>query len=576
MDQQVQRKRKRSVLETVQEDDGNSKFARALGSVDYQTREKGLQALTIWLSKKDDLTEQELNRLWKGIFYCFWHADRAAFQADLAVRLAEILPTLSEKVAFLYFTVFLSTMRREWFGIDRLRLDKFMMLVRKFVRALFQYLQAQQWELEIVTKFMSHIQTDVLLSTDSHPAAGLMYHIADVFVVELKEVCRGNAPSAPVLQALLEPFCQVLAQTNRAAFLPRLRDAVFDVVSDEVLHPSEQMPLQHLAVDELAEHLFQLGASSGTHAKNRQELYEASKALEQAARKSQASSAKQAKKGLSPQQRSIAKAGSSATKSEPSSNAMLASAGVSKKHKAAPVAGNASAIDSVESPDTFAKEATAALHQAAAEMPQAALAQVNGKQLKKLKKKKKRTASITDALPEQTLLSEQKHQAQLMGAAEAVPLKLKQKKLAQKQSDAELEDMAAALQSHQLSNGKPAKKHKKGSGAGIAGQQDTSKADSVCNGHVMNSHGPATQEKKRVRFAMKRNLLMQIGGAVPPEEIRTPPDSRPKGSALKRSSLLDHREHQMKSSGSKNKSQKQKGNAKSSNTPKTAQAKLFF
>jgi len=88
----------------------------------------------------------------------------------LAVRLADILPALSDKVrsvadntvslslltpllyfahmlqvAFLYFTVFLSTMRREWFGIDRLRLDKFMMLVRKFVKALFQYLQAQQW-----------------------------------------------------------------------------------------------------------------------------------------------------------------------------------------------------------------------------------------------------------------------------------------------------------------------------------------------------------------------------------------------------------------------------------------------
>jgi len=49
------------------------------------------------------------------------------------------------QVAYLYFTVFLSTMRREWFGIDRLRLDKFMMLVRKFVRALFLYLQAQKW-----------------------------------------------------------------------------------------------------------------------------------------------------------------------------------------------------------------------------------------------------------------------------------------------------------------------------------------------------------------------------------------------------------------------------------------------
>lgn len=35
-------------------------------------------------------------------------------------------------------------------------------------------------------------------------------------------------------------------------------------------------------------------------------------------------------------------------------------------------------------------------------------------------------------------------------------------------------------------------------------------------------------KKRRVRFAMKRNLLMQIGGAVPPQEVRTPPGSRPK------------------------------------------------
>ena len=82
MDQQTQRKRKRAVLETVQEADGNSKFARALGSVDNHTREKGLQALSIWLSKKEDLTEQDLTRLWKGIFYCFWHADKAPFQVQ--------------------------------------------------------------------------------------------------------------------------------------------------------------------------------------------------------------------------------------------------------------------------------------------------------------------------------------------------------------------------------------------------------------------------------------------------------------------------------------------------------------
>jgi ribosomal RNA-processing protein 1 len=36
-------------------------------------------------------------------------------------------------------------MRREWFGIDRLRLDKFMMLVRKFMQQTFVHLRNADW-----------------------------------------------------------------------------------------------------------------------------------------------------------------------------------------------------------------------------------------------------------------------------------------------------------------------------------------------------------------------------------------------------------------------------------------------
>ncbi len=64
---------------------------------------------------------------------------------SVTMLLLSLTLALMSQVAYLYFTVFLSTMRREWFGIDRLRLDKFMMLVRKFVQALFLYLQAQKW-----------------------------------------------------------------------------------------------------------------------------------------------------------------------------------------------------------------------------------------------------------------------------------------------------------------------------------------------------------------------------------------------------------------------------------------------
>ena len=184
--------------------------------------------------------------------------------------------------------------------------------------------------------------------------------------------------------------------------------------------------------------------------------------------------------------------------------------------------------------DAFAKEATAALHKAADDLPQAALTQVNGKQLKKLKKKQQKTASMAAGESAATSISQQKHEAQLAGAAEAVPLKLKEAKLAQRQQSADMQDMDAALQP--LSSEKPTKKQKRQSKSPSAAASKTQSATvaeglPMANGHSTGTDGgdgTASQRKKRVRFAMKRNLLMQIGGAVPPEEIRTPPDSRPK------------------------------------------------
>ena len=48
-------------------------------------------------------------------------------------------------MGWLYYCTFVRTMRREWAGIDHLRLDKFLMLVRKFFAALLRQLQAHGW-----------------------------------------------------------------------------------------------------------------------------------------------------------------------------------------------------------------------------------------------------------------------------------------------------------------------------------------------------------------------------------------------------------------------------------------------
>lgn len=59
---------------------GNSKFARALGSTDFHTREQGLQALSRWLTHKQLVSELDMLKLWKGIYFCFWHSDKEPVQ----------------------------------------------------------------------------------------------------------------------------------------------------------------------------------------------------------------------------------------------------------------------------------------------------------------------------------------------------------------------------------------------------------------------------------------------------------------------------------------------------------------
>lgn len=68
-----------------------------------------------------------------------------AMQEDLAERLSGLIPRMQPAMAQLYWSAMLCTLRSEWFALDRHRLNKFLMLVRKFVAAVFTRLAAADW-----------------------------------------------------------------------------------------------------------------------------------------------------------------------------------------------------------------------------------------------------------------------------------------------------------------------------------------------------------------------------------------------------------------------------------------------
>jgi ribosomal RNA-processing protein 1 len=301
MKEKKRKEKEHRLLEKVRDEGqgGEGGLTRALASVHPQTRERGLQALTVWLSRRKEVTMHDLLRLWKALFYCYWHSDLAPvqvrslcihifcttqdssllppklpghifvnsdicayrMQTALAERLSEIVLEVPDAVGQLYFHAFVHTMRREWFGIDRHRMDKFMLLIRKFYAAHLRRLQARNWELADVSAAADFWSSEVLLASDNLVAASVGYHIVDLFLPELNSVCQqGELPSDEALNAMLSPFCQALASSQSKVLIKRLQQGLFEPLAAQVRHPDEGVvALQNLDVAALAELLFSLG-----------------------------------------------------------------------------------------------------------------------------------------------------------------------------------------------------------------------------------------------------------------------------------------------------------------------------
>ncbi|GAQ77707.1 Nop52 containing protein [Klebsormidium nitens] len=248
------------------------KLPKILASSKKGTRQRGMQALATWLATRD-ASEEDLKKVWKGLFYAVWHADKAPVQEELIERVAGLMLSLEAEAARRFLQVFLWTMRREWSGIDRLRLDKFYLLLRTFLRTALEYMHRAHWEARLVTALVDVYAQGTLEAKDKHSALGISLHLTDIF---LEEASRFAVPpvAAPLL---LEPFLRILSHSADKLLLPRVETEVFGALIDERQRSggdAEGSPLSTaLDFSQLASRLFALASAPETAPKNRAALY---------------------------------------------------------------------------------------------------------------------------------------------------------------------------------------------------------------------------------------------------------------------------------------------------------------
>lgn len=280
-------KKVKSSSKQQDQEDATIPLGRALASTEKSVRDGAVRSLRAFLATNGahNLSELELKKLWKGLFYCFWMSDKPLIQQRLADDLSNLVLVhpksttsttqqdegeMSERAqgGLKFLETFWDTLVAEWSGLDKHRIDKFYLLVRRFVASGFKLLAQEQWHPSAVRKFqtiLGKFDGGVLSTNNPKVPDSLTYHLSDIYLDELEKVIEEvhdqqaqdemdkleqqeeeqettqeeeeELPLVPTLE-LLMPFVDALATAKSKAMYQRIWSNVFDPLLQDTLRAS--------------------------------------------------------------------------------------------------------------------------------------------------------------------------------------------------------------------------------------------------------------------------------------------------------------------------------------------------
>ncbi|VEN61387.1 unnamed protein product [Callosobruchus maculatus] len=204
------------------------KLTRVLAGNNKSAREKALRNLPKWFAKRTEtmpFTEDDFQRIWKGLFYAMWMSDKPLVQEECAENIANLIHLPSVDTSLLFFKAGLTILNNEWNGIDQLRLDKFLMLVRRLLRQAFFVLKKHFFSHKDIENFNAVLSSTILMP-HGLPALGLLMHFIEIFMEELAKVSEGRIHQEKVC-VFLKPFIEKLVTTDDDRLIAHIRKFIF-------------------------------------------------------------------------------------------------------------------------------------------------------------------------------------------------------------------------------------------------------------------------------------------------------------------------------------------------------------
>jgi ribosomal RNA-processing protein 1 len=184
--------------------------------------------LQSYLTQRTDLSTLELSKMWKGLFFSMWHCDKPRNQQALAKDFGSLIHVLPKETVIPWLDAFWDCMAREWIGIDALRMDKYLYLIRVYLRESFQHFANQEWkDAKRLKKYMNVLKAIPLNPTSTRIPNGMRYHLIDIYVDELDAVETKEDDTFPV-EVLLEPLRRLGTKSDEKIVRNRVKEALKD------------------------------------------------------------------------------------------------------------------------------------------------------------------------------------------------------------------------------------------------------------------------------------------------------------------------------------------------------------
>ncbi|KAL8722474.1 MAG: hypothetical protein Q9225_001038 [Loekoesia sp. 1 TL-2023] len=180
-----------------------------------------------------------------------WHTPSPHASQRLCSSLSVLLLLLPPSLFIRFLFAFWTTITSNYSSIPALRLDKYLLLIRYYVRDSFLYLKSHSWEKELLKAWTEVMEGKEdagkegwgpLSSGNAKVPDGVRYHVLDVWIDELEGVVGEEGIDVGMGEMLMEPVKRLEREGRTKVVRRRAKEILEDERVRAWLKVGEEVP----------------------------------------------------------------------------------------------------------------------------------------------------------------------------------------------------------------------------------------------------------------------------------------------------------------------------------------------